>query len=511
MESKNIEKGAMRRKLPFYTKLAVTISIIGIFVTGMFFVLALWSSDKYHQEVTQRLHRDLAPYILDHLSEPLFLDKAERENGSLNINKKALKGIAINTMMINPSVEVYLLDNNGQVLGHALPDASIDKGQVNVRAIDSWLKGEGNEAVLGSNPREPDKLNIFSAAPVFFQGKQKGFLYIVLASHESASIAESLQSSHIIRIVLGAMCAISLFFVFSALLSFKRITSPLRKLAQEIRTYREAELGTSDAWELRSNSDEIEVLSSSFSLMRQRIQSQFDQLAESDRLRRELISNVSHDLRTPLAAMQGYLETLIIKSETLDSAKQRKYLEVAHRHSKRLRDLVSQLFELSKLEAGRVQPQYEIFSLTELVYDVRQDYELRAQEKGLELIAKVPDENVLVNADISLMQRVLQNLIDNAISHSKESGEVTLSLKLEGRGVQVGVFDTGRGIAAEDIPYVFKRFYQSTSDVNPELRKDGAGLGLSIVQKILELHDSIISVRSQLNTGTEFSFALMRV
>ena len=186
-------------------------------------------------------------------------------------------------------------------------------------------------------------------------------------------------------------------------------------------------------------------------------------------------------------------------------------MEVAHRHSKRLRDLVSQLFELSKLEAGRVQPQYEIFSLTELVYDVRQDYELRAQEKGLELIAKVPDENVLVNADISLMQRVLQNLIDNAISHSKESGEVTLSLKLEGSGVQVGVFDTGRGIAAEDIPYVFERFYQSTSEVNPELRKDGAGLGLSIVQKILELHDSIISVRSQLNTGTEFSFALMRV
>jgi signal transduction histidine kinase len=494
----------MKLNLPFYAKLAITISLAGILVTGIFFFLAMWSSEKYHQEVTQKLHRDLANYVLDHLSAPLFARDAK---GELSINKKVLKGIAMNTMMINPSVEVYLLDKEGDILGHALPEASVDSGQVDVNAIELWLDGRGNEAVLGDNPRITNERNIFSAAPVYFDGEQRGYLYIVLASHESASLANSIQSSHIARVLLSALLALVVFFILSAVLSFKKITNPLKNLAGEIDLYRKVEFSEK---EFQSNKDEIEVLAHAFHLMRDRIQEQFDQLAESDRLRRELVSNVSHDLRTPLASMQGYLETLLIKDGALDPVTKKQYLEVAHRQSKHLATLVSQLFELSKLEAGKVQPEFEVFSLTELLFDVLQDYELSAQESGLSLQAQVPDENIMIKADISLMQRVLRNLIDNAFTHSQAKGEIKLSLEIVDSQVVVGVGDTGEGIAEEDIPYVFDRLYQSSSSTSNHTKKSGAGLGLNIVKRILDLHDSIISVSSEYQSGTEFSFALNR-
>lgn len=505
----------MSRTFPFYTKLAAIISLIGIFVCGIFFVLALWSGEKYHQEVTQRLHRDLAPYILDHLPEPLFAKSLAvpgkgGEGDVLDVNKHVLKGIAMNTMMINPSVEVYLLDVDGEILGHALPEASVDEGRVNIDAISAWLDGDGNEAVLGDNPRAPGSLNIFSAAPVVYSGELRGYLYIVLASHESISLANSLQSSHMTRVLFGGLSALVVFFILSALFSFKRITRPLQKLGSEMRAYREVLFDQHEFGDRAAHRDEIEELSHAFQLMRERIQKQFDQLAENDRLRRELVSNISHDLRTPLAAMQGYLETSIIKANDLDKGTQRQYLEVAHRHSQHLRDLVSQLFELSKLEAGTVAPEYEVFSLTELLYDIRQDYELKAQETGVVLRADVPQENILVEADISLMQRVLRNLIDNAFTHSSAGSSITLSLSLTGSQVAVGVFDTGDGITEEELPYVFDRFYQSASGSAAADRKAGAGLGLSIVKKILDLHNSVISVKSVHQAGTEFSFSLMR-
>lgn len=500
----------MTNRFPFYTKLAITTSLIGILVTGTFFFLAMWSSEKYHQEVTQKLHRGLAHYVLDHLAEPLFFEANDSQQQGLQVNKKVLKGIAMNTMMINPSVEVYLIDNEGHILGHALPEASVDSGRVRIEAIESWLSGERGEAILGDNPRQPGEQNIFSVSPVYYGNLQQGYLYIVLASHESSSIAESVMSSHVSRVLLIALIALLIFFSLSAWLAFRKISRPLKELDKEVSRYRESELEDSDVSVKEPVNDEIESLSRSFKVMRERIQSQFDLLAENDRLRRELVSNVSHDLRTPLAAMQGYLETLLIKSDSLETQTQQQYLEVAHRQSRHLGELVSQLFELSKLEAGKVTPDYECFSLTELIYDVLQDYELKAQEEGIGLTAKVPDKNIVVKADISLMQRVLRNLIDNAFAHSHDSGAITLSMLIHEEKVVVGVGDRGEGIAEEDLPYVFDRFYQSGAQTSKGEKKAGAGLGLSIVKKILDLHDSVIRVRSEQQVGTEFSFELNR-
>jgi signal transduction histidine kinase len=255
---------------------------------------------------------------------------------------------------------------------------------------------------------------------------------------------------------------------------------------------------------IRPVSDEIAYLSSAFAAMRNRIHEQMKKLEETDRLRRELISNVSHDLRTPLSSMQGYLEMLTRTSITEED--RQNFMGIALKHCRRLTQLVKELFELSKLDAGREAPELENFSLAELLQDVVQKYSLLAQQKNISLKAPYNDQLYLVNADIALIERVLENLIDNALRYTPENGHVEITLTQKTHCVEVGVQDTGIGLAAEDIPHIFERYYRAQKST--EYHQQSTGLGLAIVKRILELHGSVIRVQSKPHEGTRFEFPL---
>ena len=329
----------MFKGMPLYSKLTIAVTAFALLVAVGLVVLFTWSSTKYHQEVTQQLHKDLAQYVLEHLPGPLYLETAEGDV----INKAVLKATAVNTMEINPSVEVYMLDGEGRVLAHALPEYSIEANDIDVRAIHRFLAEETEGPVLGQNPLQLSEQTIFSAAPVSFNGDMKGYLYVVLASSASTSLAEQLSGSHIARVTFGALLGLILFLGLSAFFSFRRITKPLRQLSSNMQAYRQSTLVED---ECTAQKDEVGELDCAFELMKARIQEQFEQLSEADRLRRELVSNVSHDLRTPLASMQGYLETLLIKADSLSEQQKQNYLKVAHRHGNQLNQLIAQLFEL---------------------------------------------------------------------------------------------------------------------------------------------------------------------
>ncbi len=501
-----------------YSRLGLGLSLIALAVAAALYVLSIWTSEQYHKELTQSLHRNLAQYVIDHLPGSVFLNDEKRSEesraGSSNalgderlVNKKVLKGIAMNTMMINPNVEVYLIDLEGNILGHALPEASVDGGQVSMVPINEWLSGAGG-AVLGDNPRDKSEQNIFSVAPVYADGAHRGYLYIVLASLEARTLAQTLQSSYVARVVLMGVVLIVLGVLACAWILNRHINGPLRELVKKIKSFR-SERFSDVSVHARGEVEELEV---AFDLMVTRLQEQFDQINQNDRLRRELVSNISHDLRTPLASIQGYIETLLLKGDSLDQDAKQRYLTITHRRIEHLNTMVGQLFELSKLEAGRVVPHYELFSITELVFDLAQDYELKAQQAGIELKILAPDKNLMVNADISLIQRVCVNLIDNAFSHSAAGDKISLVLE-EGELMEedkhtvcIRIKDEGSGISEEDLPFVFNRYYQSTK--GGQGAQKGAGLGLSIVQKIVELHGSLMQVRSKHHEGAEFSFAL---
>jgi signal transduction histidine kinase len=251
--------------------------------------------------------------------------------------------------------------------------------------------------------------------------------------------------------------------------------------------------------------DEIDRLAATFDRMKQRIREQIQELERVDRVRRELIANVSHDLRTPLAALQGYVETLVIKRDELSAEERERYLQIASRHCTQLARRVNDLFELAKLDAAAVRLEIETVSLPELAHDVAQKFQLEAERKGVRLEIGGERRLPFVEADIRLVERVIENLVGNAIRHTPRGGEVMLSTDKGPECVRVSVRDTGPGIAAEELPSIFDRFYRCR---DRDEETSGAGLGLAIAKRIVELHGGEISARSEPKSGARFTFDL---
>jgi hypothetical protein len=163
-------------------------------------------------------------------------------------------------------------------------------------------------------------------------------------------------------------------------------------------------------------------------------------------------------------------------------------------------------FELSKLDAASVTPSVESFSLPELVQDIAQEFEIESERKNIELHVEVDSKARNTMGDIGLIQRVLEDLVRNAIQFTPAGGEVTISIAERPNSVAVAVTDSGPGIAAEGVPRIFDRFYRTRD--GEEAQSDSSGLGLAIVKRILDLHHSRTQVISTLNAGTRFEFEL---
>ena len=463
------------------------------FILGFaFLALTNWSNNRYYQEITQNMNKSLAMYIVQR--EPLI------HNGI--VNETAMKELAGLVMIVNPIVEVYLLDNNGKILSFAVPKETVIRSHIAIGPIQALLSGKQPFPITGEDPRSLNSERVFSTFPIKDGATQAGYLYVILGGQAYQTLTQSLRSSYIVQQSLAGLEVITLFAIASAILIFAALTSPLRKLAQEMNEFQIHELKSADIE--KNNGDEIAYLSATFSAMRKRIHEQLEKLQETDRLRRELISNVSHDLRTPMSSMQGYLEMLLRPNITAEERKN--YIEIAFKHCHRLTQLVKELFELSKLDAGRSNPEYEDFSLAELLQDVTQKFSLAAQKKAITISTPQSSQLFMVNADIALIERVLENLIDNAIRYTPSGGTIKLSLEQQSNSVEVGIQDSGIGLTEEDIPHIFERYYRGQKPT--EYQQQSTGLGLAIVKRILELHNSVISVESQLNQGTCFSFPL---
>jgi signal transduction histidine kinase len=305
------------------------------------------------------------------------------------------------------------------------------------------------------------------------------------------------------ELLIGAV----VFSLLAALLVFHLLTRRLRALSEAVEAFRAS--GFTRPMRLRSADaagDDIGRLSAAVQEMSQRIAGQIDLLEGAEQRRRELLANVSHDLRTPLASMQGYLETLLLKHGTLPPDEQREYLMVAAKHSERLGKLISDLFQLTKLEAREVQPDCETFAITELMQDVVQKFQLGAARRGVRLEVGLSIDHLKVHADIALIERVLENLIENAMRHTPAGGTVRVEATPDGARVQVDVTDTGCGIPERELAQVFDRYYRI--DRGEAADAGSTGLGLAITRRIVALHGGEIRVDSRVGEGTRFRFDL---
>lgn len=223
---------------------------------------------------------------------------------------------------------------------------------------------------------------------------------------------------------------------------------------------------------------------------------------ELENLRKELLANVSHDLRTPLASIQGYIETVLMMDD-LSQEQRNKYLKTALISTEKLKALIEELFDLSRLESRDRKPNLEVFSLAELASDVVAGLRIEALKKGINLSEDIPAQLPSVFADIALINRVLQNVLSNAIKFTHAGGSVILKLSEHSTGVEVDIIDTGIGIPKDELARVFERFRTAEG-----AKRSGSGLGLAIVKSILEAHDAPYSFSSEPGKGSHFIFLL---
>jgi len=192
-----------------------------------------------------------------------------------------------------------------------------------------------------------------------------------------------------------------------------------------------------------------------------------------------------------------------MKKDHINANEQLKYLDIIYTSCERLKKLVSELFDLSKFQANQVKLNPEPFSIGELISDIANKYRIISQKKGISINAFIPKDLPMVEADILLIDRVLQNLIDNAIKFCKTGDYINIEIRHDLPGkIEVNIADSGAGIKSDELPYIFER-YSKTKDFS-----ESTGLGLAIVKEIIELHKTEIKVSSQPGKGTSFSFHL---
>jgi signal transduction histidine kinase len=477
----------------FYAKLSALFLVL---IVGLGVILATFgvrAARQYADEVEQKLNRTLAEEMVPRF-EPHLRDSIDTEGIEATIQD--MTGI-------NRRIEIYLLERNGDLkASFAVPDAQIEQRTVDLEPINRFMEG-GDLPILGVDPMEAGEKKPFSAAHIEIMGRTGCYLYVLLDSEKHASVASMVGESYILQTALWGLGLVILVTAGVGLLLFRRLTQRLRRMQSVVADFEQGEF---DRRVEVTSHDEVGRLGECFNRMADNLEETMEELRQADRMRRELVANVSHDLRSPIASIQGYLETVAMKDGDLETEDRQRYVRTALQNTKRLNTLVSELFELSKLETKQIEPTMEAFPIAELVQDVVMQYEPRAEEHGVELTAEMPERHARVEADIGLVERALSNLIDNAIHYTPDGGEVRVRLDNEQGEVCVAVEDTGPGIPEDDLPHIFERFYRV--DKSRDRDRGGAGLGLAIAKTILELHDRPLQVESTMGTGTTFYFRL---
>jgi len=479
-----------------FTKLALVLTVLLLGIGLLYSVLSTYLTRHYQQEFLQNLNRDLASNLV-----------TERELVSDGVlNQAALKETFSHYMMVNPSIEIYLLDPEGNILSYSADPGQVKRKKVDMQAVMDFTEGKALP-LLGDDPRSFERNKIFSVAPISTSDGSMRYLYVVLRGEEYERIERLFEESFLLQLS-GAAVFVSLVIGFMVgLLLFLVLTRRLQTLTRLMHRFSESHFTEHDLYPEGDggNGDEIDTLGRHYNSMAERIRDQLDDLKKQDGLRRELVANVSHDLRTPLAALHGYIETLKLKSQDFDAETRTEYLDIALKHSRRLTKLVEELFELAKLDARETQLHCEAFAAAELVQDVIQKFSLIAETDNIKLVMKAQEALPFVNADIGLVERVLENLIGNALRHTPAGGEIIVALRYEGAEVEIEVQDSGCGIPDSELKNIFDRFYRVD---NMERSSHHAGLGLSIAQHIVTMHGSKIRVESKPNSGSRFFFGL---
>ena len=293
----------------------------------------------------------------------------------------------------------------------------------------------------------------------------------------------------------------------AALLIFSPAHRRLRTLEQAARALGE---GRTDVRAVEAGGDEVSSLAHAFNRMADDLGARAAALAASDRARRQLLADVSHELMTPLAAVRGYTETLAMPELSLDQPTRSRYLGIIGDETQKLESLIGDLLDLARLEGGGGTLTIEDVPVKELFGRIADRHGPAIRERRVTLEVSVQPPELAVRADGQRLEQALQNLAANALRHTPEGGRVTLAAEAVPEGARITVRDTGPGIPLEHLPHIFERFYKADA-ARSATRMSGSGLGLSIVQAIVERHGGTVTAsNSPEGSGACFEIRIPR-
>ncbi len=323
------------------------------------------------------------------------------------------------------------------------------------------------------------------------------------------SLAQS-SSSQVRLMAKDMILTATIILVFTALSVglwiYRSIAVPLVKLRKATRNIKEGNLDF--VLEVEGN-DEFSQLCQDFEEMRKRLKESTEEKILMDKENKELISNISHDLKTPITAVKGYVEG-IMDGVADTPEKMDRYVRTIYNKTNEMDHLINELTFYSKIDTNRIPYTFSKLNVEDYFSDCAEELGLEMETRGIELVyANYVEKDVQVIADGEQIRRVIHNIVSNAIKYmEKPKGIIQLRVKDVGDFIQVEIEDNGKGIAAKDLPYIFDRFYRT--DVSRNSSKGGSGIGLSIVKKIMEDHGGKVWATSRLGIGTIMYFVLRK-
>jgi len=470
----------------FYGRLSMLFLFLVTMLAASSLFIAFRSAGHLFDEVEQELNRKYASSLAVEL-QPFVTDEIRRD-----MIMERIKYM----MVLNPMVEIYLINGKGEVLAYFTgPGDMVKRQRINMEPVRAFIYGRNDDLIRGDDPRTTNQVKPFSAAPLKISGGQ-GYVYVILRGRNFDRSLEMIRNSYYIRSGLMAFFLALAATLIAGLSLFSLLTSRLRNLGKSVKGF---EKGDYSNRVVIKGSDEIAVLGRAFNDMAQSVEQGIKQ-------RNDLITNISHDLRSPLTSIRGNLETVLLKDVSLSREESRTYLESALKGVSAFQREVEQLFQLSKLESRDIQISREMFFPSELAQDIILKFQAQAEGKGIALSLNRSEKNLPFPGDIALMERALSNLLENALTYTEKGGSVSLSLEEREKSLVISVSDTGPGIALEESERIFERFYRG--DKSRDRRISGTGLGLSITKGIVELHGGTVRLAPTKEQGATFVIVL---
>ena len=420
-----------------------------------------WQKQTIEQRTKQSLHKDLARHMRD--DNPLMV--------GTDYNPVALKSIFHTLMLIGPDFEIYFLDAQGKITTHAAPEGTELTEYVDLAPIHRFLANEAYP-ILGEDPRTPADPKVFSVAAIQELGSTVGYLYVLIGSNRHAVIANAQVDSSYIALAALVLISILGFAIGAYMLVKRSLLNPIEQVTDKLQQQAEHDFRLEP--DFTKQVPELVPVARSYELMAKHIQQQFLHLEHQSSQRRQTLIQLSHDLKTPLSSVLGYLETWQLQNPESDPL-----IDVAYRNSNKLFEQLNALFDTAKQENELPTYEYQSIDFNRLLTLCEETFKSQLIAKRIQLNVTIAG-SVSIVGEQKLIERLMFNLMENAIRHAPHDGELSIV-------VEQGAEDKRTRVTIQN-------------EVDNHAIKGSLGIGTRIVQSILMLHHSVLETTKADNT-----------